>query len=127
MKKTKKTLLLSGIGIVGIVGIIFFSQLKKDPCINLDPCEQYKCLNPQFYCGKTLYESNMQPTSFEAAQQIIMDYINNKLRLTAEIISSAKVRDSYHWYQITCRLSDGTQYGYEVGPDGNIYETKHLN
>ncbi len=125
--KTKNTLLISVVGIVGIIGTIGFVLWQKDPCINLEPCEQYKCLNPQFYCSQTLYESNIRLTNFKDAHQIVMDYINNKLLLTAEIISSSKVRDPYQWYQVTCRLSDGSEYGYDVGPDGNIYETKHLN
>ncbi len=125
--KTKNILSISVIGIIGLIGIIVFLLWQKDPCINLESCEQYKCLNPQFYCSQTLYESNIQPTSFKEAQQIVMDYIHNKLGLTAEITSSWKVRDPYQWYQITCNLSDGSEYGFEVGPDGNIYEIKHLN
>ena len=125
--KKKRTFLISIVGCVAIVGILSIYSWQKDPCLNLEPCEQYKCLNPQFYCGKTLYESNIRPTCFEDAQQIVMAYIHKKRGLTAEVISSFKVRDPYQWYQITCQLSDGSQCGYEVGPDGNIYEIKHLN
>lgn len=109
------------------LSIILFTLYKKDPCLALDPCEQYKCLNPQFYGTKILYTSNIQPVTLKDAEKIVMEYVNQKLGLTAKIISFAKMNDSYHWYQITCRLSDGSEYGYEVGPDGNIYEIKHLN
>jgi len=125
--KKKRTVLISIVSCVAIVGILSIYKWQKDPCLNLEPCEQYECLNPQFYCVKTLYESNIRPTCFEDAQQIVMAYIRKKRGLTAEVISSFKVRDPYQWYQITCQLSDGSQYGYEVGPDGNIYEIKHRN
>lgn len=110
-----------------VLSVILFTFYKKDPCLDLDPCEQYKCLNPQFYCTKTLYESTIKPITIKDAEKIVIEYINNKLGLTAKIISSTGMSDPYHWYQITCRLSDGSEYGYEVGPDGNIYEIKHLN
>ena len=113
--------------LIFILGIIVFALWEKDPCINLEPREQYRCLNPQFYCGKILYESHIRPLSIKDAEQIVLDYIDNKTELTAKIVFSAKMNDSYQWYQITCRFSDGTEYGFEVGPDGNIYEIKHLN
>ena len=111
-----------------ILGVIAFSLWERDPCKTLEPREQYRCLNPQFYCGKILYESHIKPCSLKDAEQIVLDYIaNKKPELVAKIILSAKMHDSYQWYQITCRFSDGTEYGFEVGPDGNIYEIKHLN
>ena len=111
-----------------ILATISFSLWEKDPCKKLEPREQYRCLNPQFYCGKILYESHIKPCSLKDAEQIVLDYIaNKKPELVAKIILSAKMHDSYQWYQITCRFSDGTEYGFEVGPDGNIYEIKRLN
>ncbi len=113
--------------LIFISGIVLFASYKKDLCLDLDPCEQYKCLNPQFYCAKILYKSNIQPVSMNDAEKIVMGYIETKLELTAKIILSSKTRDPYRWYQISCRFSNGSEYGYEVGPDGNIYEIKHLN
>ncbi len=109
------------------LAVILFTLYKRDPCLELEPYEQYKCLNPQFYCAKTLYQSNIQPMTLKDAEKIVMEYIETKLGLTAKIILSSKTRDPYQWYQITCVFSDGSEYGYEVGPDGNIYEIKHLN
>ena len=111
-----------------ILGITAFSLWGNDPCKRLEPREQYKCLNPQFYCGKILYESHLKPLCLKDAEQIVLDYIaNKKPELTAKITLSVKMHESYQWYQITCSFSDGTEYGFEVGPDGNIYEIKHLN
>jgi len=110
-----------------LAGSVLLLRYEKDPCIDLQPCEQYKCLNPKFYCAQTLYQSNIRPVSIEDAQKIVMEYIDLKLGLSAEIIAFSQMNDPYKWYQITCHLSDGSQYGYEVGPDGNIYEIKHLN
>jgi len=109
-----------------LLGIILFSFYEKDTCYDLEACEQYKCLNPQFYCAATLYESKIKPVTIKDAEKIVMEYINNKLGLSAKIVSSAGMSEPYKWYQVTAHLSDGSEYGYEVGPDGNIYEIKHL-
>ena len=103
------------------------SSCKKDPCLNLEPCEQYSCLNPEFYCATTLYESGKLPRDMASAQTIVEDYVTKVLQKTGEVGFSGKTRDPYHWYQVTFSFSDCSQYGYEVGPDGNIYEIKRLN
>jgi len=122
--KTKITL-FAFLSLIIAVAVLYF--WNKDPCSGLDPCEQYQCRSPSFYCARTLYESNTIPSDIKDAQQIVMDYINNELGLTAEILSSYQGSGTSSWYQITCRLSDGSEYGYEVAPDGNIYEIKHFN
>jgi len=109
-----------------IIGGAAFYWWPADPCLDLDACAQYNCLDPKFYCAETLYESAAAPTDISDAEQIVMDYVK-QMGQTATIVSAARTRESYHWYQVTCRLSDGTEQGYEVGPDGNIYEIKHYN
>ena len=110
--------------IITILGISAFLFWPQDPCLELNACDQYKCLDPKFYCGKTFYKSGIKPTSIADAQKIVMDYVKTK-GLTAKVTLSAKTRDPYNWYMISVDLSDGSEYGYEVGPDGNIYEIKH--
>lgn len=108
------------------IGFSAFFWWPKDRCITLDACEQYTCLDPKFYCSKTLYESGIIPQSIADAQKIVMDYVKQR-GLTAKVNLATKIRDPYHWYLIGVDLSDGSEYGYEVGPDGNIYEIKHYN
>ena len=112
--------------IITILGISAFLFWHQDPCLELEACDQYKCLDPKFHCGKTFYESGIKPTSIADAQKIVMDYVKTK-GLTAKVTLATKTKDPYHWYMIGVDLSDGSEYGYEVGPDGNIYEIKHYN
>ena len=54
-------------------GVVLLLRQEKDPCLDLQPCEQYQCLNPQFYCGQTLFQSDIRPVSMEDAQKELME------------------------------------------------------
>ena len=99
---------------------------KADQCHDLPPCEQYQCRNPEFYCASTLYESGIAPKDMTAAQKIVQDYIDS-LGKPGKIGLTTQSPKPYFWFNVDVQFDDGTSYGYEVGPDGNIYEIKRKN
>ena len=100
--------------------------LGCDPCLNLPACAQYECRNPEFYCAGTLYESDIQPKDIPTAQKIVKDYIAS-VNKPGGIGLTSQSGSPYYWFNVTVNFDDGSTYGYEVGPDGNIYEIKRRN
>jgi len=108
--------------------IIFssLSFLSCDPCSKLPTCEQYECRNPGFYCADTLYISGILPKDIQTAQEIVRAYIASESR-SGKIGFTSQSKSPYFWFNVTVNFDDGSTYGYEVGPDGNIYEIKRRN
>ena len=124
--QSRATQSIVAFGLIILSGFLF-SSCKRDKCLNLEPCEQYQCLNPQFYCTGITYTSGIEPINIEAAQKIVSNYVANELKKQGKIGFSSKMNDPYNWYQISFIFDDGSEYGYEVGPNGNIYEIKYKN
>lgn len=106
--------------------LFFIISCDSDPCLKLPACEQYQCRNPEFYCADTLYVSGTIPRDIGSAQMIVQDYIGS-MGKSGEIGFSSQSPPPYYWFNITIHFDDGSTYGYEVGPDGNIYEIKRRN
>ena len=114
-------------GVLIVAGLTVACSPSTDSCAGLTPCEQYECRNPQFYCAGVLYDSQRRPENLEDARNIVIEYVTQELGTSVEVLSSAQGGGDTPWYQITCRLGNGTENGFEVGPDGKIYRIKHWN
>ena len=121
--KMKSIGLLAGIAVLIAAAGIFWRT--KDRCIDLPPCEQYRCRYPNFYCKGVLHESATRPDSIGDARRIVSEYLQSMNR-EATVITATKWPDPYNWYQLTSRYEDGSEEGFEIGPDGSIYEIKRL-
>jgi len=112
--------------LISIFFTIFIMSCDKHPCLKLPACEQYECRNPGFYCSDTLYTSNVIPKDIQSAQKIVQGYISS-ISKQGKIGFTTQSKSPYFWFNVTVNFEDGSSYGYEVGPDGNIYETKRKN